>query len=468
MKKIFTVLMALMLLAVAFTFTQCKPDGGNDGERKVKVRCEVPMNSKGVRSDFENFTTDGSIMWSLGTERLYLAIPNNGDPQIIELLADEHTMKANVLAFEGEVDEGILEQNGVYEVWYFGNSKTYGPQTYSETKSGDVIKSISGSIATQSGRLEDLGQCHIAKTTVTAKFEDGEIVLPLRGKLTTEVAIAHLDLDGVTSLKGKAIIGTEYKYQYNTGSGKFEFSVTENSSASINIGNGTAASYVMLFPNATNDVQLECKKGTYTFKKEIEANKFYFRYLDNYVMAPLEWEAGTADPYNGYDYVDLGLPSGLKWATCNVGANSPTESGSFFAWAEVVTKSSYNFDNCPAFANNIADFSGDPTYDAAAANWGGNWRMPTQEEMQELYANCTWTKESDRYTIVGPNGNSIILPRAGYRDRTSLIPGYSFYWTSTPEGAKQYSYCLMENYLGYKNVGSFERYYGMCVRAVAE
>ena len=292
MKKIFTVLMALMLL---LTFTQCKPDGGNDGDRKVKVRCEVPMNSKGVRSDFENFTTDGSIMWSLGTERLYLAIPNNGDPQIIELLADEHTMKANVLAFEGEVDEDILEQGGVYEVWYFGNSKTYGPQTYSETKSGDVIKSISGSIATQSGRLEDLGQCHIAKTTVTANYEDGEIVLPLRGKLMTEVAIAHLDLDGVTNLKGKAIIGTEYKYQYNTGSGKFEFSVTENSSASINIGNGTAASYVMLFPNAKTDVALECKKGTYTFKKEIEANKFYFRYLEDNTIAPLEWEGSGSD-----------------------------------------------------------------------------------------------------------------------------------------------------------------------------
>ena len=335
MKKIFTVLMALMLLAVAFTFTQCKPDGGN--ERKIKVRCEVPMNSKGVRSDFENFTTDGSIMWSLGTERLYLAIPNNGDPQIIELLADEHTMKANVLAFEGEVDEGILEQNGVYEVWYFGNSKTYGPQTYSETKSGDVIKSISGSIATQSGRLEDLGQCHIAKTTVTAKFEDGEIVLPLRGKLTTEVAIAHLDLDGVTELKGKAIIGTEYKYQYNTGSGKFEFSVTENSSASINIGNGTAASYVMLFPNAKTDVALECKKGTYTFKKEIEANKFYFRYLDNYVMAPLEWEGGSGGGGGGglasfsYNFDDGSLDG---WRTFEVSGNvgngwvvSPTYSG---------------------------------------------------------------------------------------------------------------------------------------------
>ena len=184
-------------------------------------------------------------------------------------------------------------------------------------------------------------------------------------------------------------------------------------------------------------------------------------------MAPLEW-VGGGDPYNGYAYVDLGLPSGLKWATCNVGANSPTESGSFFAWAEVVTKSNYNFDNCPAYTNNIADFSGDPTYDVAAANWGGNWRMPTQAEMKELFDKCTWSKATDGYTITGPNGNSIYLPRAGYRDGSLLNSGYSYYWTSTPEGAKQYSYCLMENYFGNKNVGSFDRYYGMCVRAVAE
>ena len=464
MKKIFTVLMVLL----ALPFTQCKPDNGNEGGDKIRVRCDVPINSKGIngtRSDFADFTTDGSIMWSTGTERLYLAIPNNGDPQIIELVADEHTMKANILAFEGEVDEGILEQNGVYEVWYFGNSKTYGPQTYSETKSGDVIKSISGSIATQSGNLSDLGKYHIAKTTVTAKYENGEIVLPLRGTLKSEVAIAHLDLDGVTKLNGDAVIGTNYTYSYNAGSGQFEFAVTGGTS--INVTDGSATSYVMLLPNATNDVVLESSKGTYTFKNAIEANKFYFRYLDNYVMAPLEWTGG-GDPYNGYAYVDLGLPSGLKWATCNVGANSPTESGSFFAWAEVVTKSRYNFDNCPAYTNNIADFSGDPTYDAAAANWGGNWRMPTQAEMKELFDKCTWSKATDGYTITGPNGNSIYLPRAGYRDGSLLNSGYSYYWTSTPEGAKQFSYCLMENYFGNKNVGSFDRYYGMCVRAVAE
>ena len=290
MKKIFVVLMALM----ALTFTQCKPDNGNEDGDKIRVRCDVPINSKGIngtRSDFADFTTDGSIMWSVGTERLYLAVPNNGDPQIIELVADEHTMKANILAFEGEVDENLLANGGVYEVWYFGNSKTYGPQTYSETKSGDVIKSISGSIATQSGNLSDLGKYHIAKTTVTAKYEDGEIVLPLRGTLRSEVAIAHLDLNGVNSLQGNAVIGTDYTYSYNVGSGQFEFAVTGGTS--INVTDGSATSYVMLLPNATNDVVLESSKGTYTFKNAIEANKFYFRYLDNYVMAPLEWEGGS-------------------------------------------------------------------------------------------------------------------------------------------------------------------------------
>ncbi len=289
MKKIFTVLMVLM----ALTFTQCKPDNGNEGGDKIRVRCDVPINSKGIngtRSDFADFTTDGSIMWSVGTERLYLAVPNNGDPQIIELVADEHTMKANILAFEGEVDEDLLVNGEVYEVWYFGNSKTYGPQTYSETKSGDVIKSISGSIATQSGNLSDLGKYHIAKTTVTAKYEDGEIVLPLRGTLKSEVAIAHLDLDGVTELNGDAVVGTNYTYSYNAGSGQFEFDVTGGTS--INVTDGSATSYVMLLPNATNDVVLESSKGTYTFKNAIEANKFYFRYLDNYVMAPLEWTGG--------------------------------------------------------------------------------------------------------------------------------------------------------------------------------
>ena len=200
-------------------------------------------------------------------------------------------MKANILAFEGEVDEALLTNGEEYEVWYFGNSKTYGVPIYTETKSGDVIKSISGSIATQSGNLSDLGKYHVAKTTVTAKFEDGEIVLPLRGMLKNVLAIAHLDLDGVNGLQGDAVIGTNYTYSYNAGSDQFEFAVTGGTS--INVTDGSATSYVMLLPNVTNDVVLESSKGTYTFKNAIEANKFYFKYLEDYVKAPLEWEGGS-------------------------------------------------------------------------------------------------------------------------------------------------------------------------------
>ena len=109
--------------------------------------------------------------------------------------------------------------------------------------------------------------------------------------------------------------------------------------------------------------------------------------------------------HNGYEYVDLGLPSGLKWATYNLGATSPEEYGLYFAWGETTgytteqvtlgvktfTKDEYN--RGPA-----ASISADLTLeqDAAHVNMGGNWRMPTKDECQELLDNCddSWT---DKY-----------------------------------------------------------------------
>lgn len=469
MRKIFTVLMLLM----ALMFTQCKPDNGNDGDvRKVKVTCEIPINNDGLRSDFGKLMTDGSIMWSVGTERVYLAVPNNGDPQIIELVADEHTVKANILAFEGEVDEALLANGEEYEVWYFGNSKTYGVPTYTETKSGDVIKSISGSIATQSGNLSDLGKYHVAKTTVTAKFEDGEIVLPLRGMLKNVLAIAHLDLDGVNGLQGNAVIGTNYTYSYNAGSGKFEFAVTGGTS--INVTDGSATSYVMLLPNATNDVVLESSKGTYTFKNAIESNKFYFKYLDNYVMAPLEWVSsggggGGEINYNGHEYVDLGLPSGLKWATCNVGANTPEAFGDYYTWGELEIFSVTGM-NSPFSGVSASDISGDPAYDIARVAMGGDWRMPTLDEMQELVDECIWTQtiqnDVDGWIVKGSNGNSIFIPGAGYEYGWGVGGGY--YWTSTPDvSTTSDAYYLWLNGLVVQIPSNGNRGWGHSIRAVA-
>ena len=88
---------------------------------------------------------------------------------------------------------------------------------------------------------------------------------------------------------------------------------------------------------------------------------------------------------NGHEYVDLGLPSGLKWATCNVGANTPEEYGNYYAWGEIVPKTDYSDENCATLGKQLSDISGNANYDAATANWGASWRMPTKEEiMAEL------------------------------------------------------------------------------------
>ena len=141
---------------------------------------------------------------------------------------------------------------------------------------------------------------------------------------------------------------------------------------------------------------------------------------------------------NGHDYVDLGLPSGLKWATCNVGAATPEDYGNYYAWGETTTKTSYDESNSVTDGQQINDFSGNATYDAARANWSSTWRMPTKAEMEELVDNCTWTWTTQNGVIgrkvTGSNGNSIFLPAAGYCKGTSrnYVGDFGYYWSSTP------------------------------------
>ena len=190
---------------------------------------------------------------------------------------------------------------------------------------------------------------------------------------------------------------------------------------------------------------------------------------------------------NGHEYVDLGLPSGLKWATCNVGASRPEEYGDYFAWGEVEPKEEYTEENYRHFAvkrgflgikRTEYEFIGDDIsgteYDAARANWGGSWRLPTKAELKELVQNCTWswTAQGGKrgYKVTGPNGNSIFLPAAGYRCGSSLsrAGGYGSYWSSTPfESDTNYAYRLYCDSSD-QSVYWFYRYYGRSVRPVSE
>ena len=158
---------------------------------------------------------------------------------------------------------------------------------------------------------------------------------------------------------------------------------------------------------------------------------------------------------NGYEYIDLGLS--VKWATCNVGASTPEEYGDYFAWGETQPKSTYNWSTykwCNGSYNTQTKYNTNSSYgtvdnktqlelsdDAARANWGGSWRMPTDAELTELRENCTWTWTTQNgvygYKVTskksGYTNKSIFLPAASHRFNSDLFSAGSYgdYWSSS-------------------------------------
>ncbi len=220
--------------------------------------------------------------------------------------------------------------------------------------------------------------------------------------------------------------------------------------------------------NLTNRV--ECGHGTGNFTKmltglAVSTTYYYKAYATNSIgTAYGEVRSFTTAQYseptgyvNGYGYVDLGLPSGTKWATCNVGASSPTDYGNYYAWGETTPKETYTWetyiyaegtsDNNPRLTKYNSDVQYgnngftdhlrilESTDDAATANWGYGWRMPTKGEMSELLNNCSITRtiqnDVNGFLFTGPNGNSIFLPAAGEYYHSDLSDvGCGFYWSS--------------------------------------
>ena len=191
-----------------------------------------------------------------------------------------------------------------------------------------------------------------------------------------------------------------------------------------------------------------------------------------------EGEEDEETNINGYEYVDLGLPSGLKWASYNVGASSPYEVGEYFSWGELKSKERYGMDNCPTYGVPMEDISGNVEFDVATFAWGSTWRMPTETEMMELKNNCTieWVmidNNTQGCFVTGPNGNQIYLPSGGFMTETNIdfADAEAAYWTSTPDvynndsGYATFMYFYNNNFC---NRGWMSRYVGMPVRPVSE
>lgn len=483
MKKIFTILMALMALC----FTQCKPTPENGEGEKVKIRCEIPI-SKGSRSDFTNLLTNGRVNWSHGRECVYLAVHGN-NPQIIEL--ESHAVgNPAVLTFEGKVESGLINPGEEYDVWYFGHSHQAAKPNY------ELIENrLEGSVATQSGRLENLGYNHIAMVKVIPTLtenEKGDIILSLIGTFKNQIAILLMDLENADELYGDAILGTEYTLAYNSDSDRYELNVTEDANAKIKVQKASGISYVALFPNSIENTEIRYRENQKVFESilygEIKANKFYYKTgADGSTIEPLPWvEVSSGDvEHEGHyhHYVDLGLPSGTLWATRNVGADTLYEYGDYFSWGEIAPKDSCKINNSKTYNKEMnvllpdsnGDISGNPAYDAATAIWGPEWKIPTHEEQMELYTYCKFepmktSHGTNGYLITGPNGSYIFLPAAGYRDGEhgdhQAGNYFGHYWSSTP--AEWHGESILLHFEKSYSLSPYYalRYYGCSIRPV--
>lgn len=213
------------------------------------------------------------------------------------------------------------------------------------------------------------------------------------------------------------------------------------------------------------------------------------------VFAECQVTVGGTPPAQEHEYVDLGLPSGTLWATCNVGANSPEEVGDYFAWGETTTKEEYSWDDYEHGYGNDAlkkycthseyGYNGftdgktelDPEDDAATANWGSDWQMPSIKQMEELindsYTTTEWTQlngVNGRKITSKSNHKSIFMPAAGYR-KGGLHTGsteYGNYWSralGSRESSAKVLFFGTEFYGINCNVDNL-RCYGQCVRPV--
>ena len=184
-----------------------------------------------------------------------------------------------------------------------------------------------------------------------------------------------------------------------------------NALKSVTIGRSVKTIETKAFYNCTN-LKTVINNSSLTFTKGSSGYGYVAYYADKITQ--------NEPNYNNRSYVDLGLPSGVKWAAYNLGATSPERLGNSYYWGETTT----SIVNNTMYVNVGDDISGNARYDAARTQWGGDWRMPKFGDFYELVYECDWYWSTyngvNGYKVYGPNGNYIFLPYTS-----------SYYWSST-------------------------------------
>lgn len=321
-------------------------------------------------------------------------------------------------------------------------------------------------------------------TLIISKIDNGYAYFdaPAKGVLDDETGKVHIPLNNLKFVKG----GKELQYKFTievSFDGDSYYEDVEEASTAEEISKRIAVVLVLDCSTSMGDAFAPMKAAAVDFIKTMEK------------MEVDDSEPNIPDPNpntGNHEYVDLGLS--VKWATCNVGATKPEEYGDYFAWGETQPKSTYDWSTykwCRGSYDTQTKYCTNSSYgtvdnkttlelsdDAARANWGGSWRMPTDAELTELREQCTWTWMTQNgvygYKVTskksGYTNKSIFLPAAGYRYDSSLsnAGSYGDYWSSSLYADYPYDAWSVYFYSGYVNRDYLSRHYGFSVRPVCQ
>lgn len=336
------------------------------------------------------------------------------------------------------------------------------------------------------------GEGGTAKTSKDNVFVNEQVILTAEPE--ESYRFVNWTINGVEVSKNnpyKVVITSNVQYQANFEKDNFKVNTisTEGGGAKLWTSLTTTSTQAYVLNGTKITVDAIPKEGYYFVNwtingKIVLGDMRYEVVITSNTVIKANLKKNELNTHNGKGYVDLGLR--VKWATCNVGANSPEEYGDYFAWGETQPKSIYNWSTykyCNGDEDSMTKYCTKSYYgtvdnkttldledDAAHVNWGGKWRMPTSAEMEELRNNCTWTNTTQN-GVYGlkmkskKNGNSIFFPMTGYYGTNGFSDRENFCWSSSLWVYNHSAYTMRYG-SGSVDIPRFSRNCGRSVRAV--
>ena len=459
MKKISIIVMALVFLVA---LTQCKKEQAtpaNDG-KTVDITLDI-KSGNGTRMDVN--TSTGEVTYVSG-DKIYVA---SGGKYV-------GTLTHNGTRFSGAISDPTVGEP--LHFYFLGNV------TPAETLTAGTTTTCSVVISDQTQHLPVIEYAPSNET-----YNSGATAFTAH--LLNKCALVKFN---VTTASEAAVCVTGFNNKVTVNFSDNTLTNSQESNGVITLPAGNGEKWAILLPQ--NALEAGTEGSAYSMNGAYTGTRGAVPAISNngYLTAGIEVEILTSNNSGGdHDYVDLGLPSGLLWATCNVGAETPGDYGDYFAWGETQSKDTYDWSTyqyCNGSNNTLTKYCSQSNYgyngftdnltilkpsdDAATANWGSGWRMPTQAEWQELLDNTTVTL-THQYgrngrLFTASNGNSLFLPNDGYRGSSGLNNAgrYGYYWSSSltpgiPYGAYAF-YSIPDDYYMYYG----PRSYGFTVRPV--